>query len=278
MATLKNTVIDDTAALQLPVGTTAQRPVSPSNGMMRFNSELKRVEQWNGFFWKYLPDISRRNLIVNLDAAEPTSYSGSGDTWFNIGSLGGSVSKGTFMPIFATISGVKCLRFNQVGSYLQNDTFFSSPVPNDSTNLTIDVWVYLESTNLTSGDRNNICRGTAPNAWYMSITKDTLQQSNYWYGKSPEGYFEGGVLQRNVWHNMVAVWTSTEINQYLNGVKTTSSTIGTSASRSNGIQIGWEADGRQFHGAISNIKIYDIPLSDYQVAANFNATRAGFGI
>jgi hypothetical protein len=51
MATLKNTVIDDTAALQLPVGTTAQRPVSPSNGMMRFNTTTGKVECWNGTAW-----------------------------------------------------------------------------------------------------------------------------------------------------------------------------------------------------------------------------------
>ena len=40
MATLKNTIIDDTGYIQLPVGTTAQRPVSPVAGMVRFNTTL----------------------------------------------------------------------------------------------------------------------------------------------------------------------------------------------------------------------------------------------
>jgi len=278
MATLKNTTISDSGFIQLPLGTTTQRPSSPENGMMRFNSELKTVEVWSGSFWRYLPDISRTNLIVNLDAAEPTSYSGSGDTWFNIGSSGGSISKGTFMPSFTTIAGVKCLNFNQIGAYLQNDLFFPSAFPASSTNLTIDVWVYLNSTDLTGGDRNNICRAVNGNAFYMSIRKDTLQQSNYWYGKSPEGYFDSTPLLRNKWYNMVAVWDRTTLSQYLNGIKTTNNTSGTSASTARGLQIGWENNDRQFHGAISSIKIYDIALSEYQVASNFNAMRSRFGI
>ena len=38
MATLKNTTINDTGYLVIPVGNTVQRPDSPANGMMRFNT------------------------------------------------------------------------------------------------------------------------------------------------------------------------------------------------------------------------------------------------
>ena len=47
MATLKNTTIDDTGYIQLPVGTTAQRPASPTAGMIRFNTSLGYVEVYN---------------------------------------------------------------------------------------------------------------------------------------------------------------------------------------------------------------------------------------
>lgn len=36
--------------LQLPVGTTAQRP-SPSTGMMRFNTTTALMEYYNGSAW-----------------------------------------------------------------------------------------------------------------------------------------------------------------------------------------------------------------------------------
>ena len=52
MATLKNTLIDDTGYLQLPSGTTAQRPSSPSAGYMRWNTTESYVEVYNGTDWK----------------------------------------------------------------------------------------------------------------------------------------------------------------------------------------------------------------------------------
>jgi hypothetical protein len=58
MATLKNTVIDDTGFFKIPAGTTAQRPVSPSNGMMRYNNESSLVEFWNGTSWINVNDSS----------------------------------------------------------------------------------------------------------------------------------------------------------------------------------------------------------------------------
>jgi hypothetical protein len=51
MATLSNTVIDDTGFLHLPKGTTAQRPGSPVSGMMRFNTDLNCSEFYNGTAW-----------------------------------------------------------------------------------------------------------------------------------------------------------------------------------------------------------------------------------
>ena len=51
MATLSNTVINDTGFLHLPKGTTAQRPGTPVSGMMRFNTDLNCSEFYNGTAW-----------------------------------------------------------------------------------------------------------------------------------------------------------------------------------------------------------------------------------
>jgi len=48
---LKNTIINDTGYIQLPSGTIAQRPASPSQGMIRWNSELTTKEYYNGTEW-----------------------------------------------------------------------------------------------------------------------------------------------------------------------------------------------------------------------------------
>ena len=44
-------LLSGTGYLDLPVGTTAQRPGSPSSGMIRFNSTLLQFEGYNGTAW-----------------------------------------------------------------------------------------------------------------------------------------------------------------------------------------------------------------------------------
>lgn len=56
MATLKNLTINDSGYLQLPTGTTAQRPASPANGMVRFNTDTRCVETYSSAGWVALDD------------------------------------------------------------------------------------------------------------------------------------------------------------------------------------------------------------------------------
>ena len=54
MATLKNTLIDDTGYLRPAAGTTAQRPGTPSAGMIRWNTTDTKMEVYDGSEWKAL--------------------------------------------------------------------------------------------------------------------------------------------------------------------------------------------------------------------------------
>lgn len=44
-------LLSGTGVLDLPVGTTAQRPGSPTSGMIRFNTDLGQFEGYNGTTW-----------------------------------------------------------------------------------------------------------------------------------------------------------------------------------------------------------------------------------
>lgn len=79
MATLKNTTIDDTGFLNLPSGNTAQRPVSPANGAIRYNNETGYAEVYSNNMWSIVgappPTIS---------SVSPSSYSGAANTTITI--------------------------------------------------------------------------------------------------------------------------------------------------------------------------------------------------
>jgi hypothetical protein len=77
MAILKNTTVDDTGFLQLPVGTTGQRP-SVSNGRLRFNSTTGKVEFYNTSMaaWLGTPAtgiVATGGTVYDVDA-EGTTY------------------------------------------------------------------------------------------------------------------------------------------------------------------------------------------------------------
>jgi len=77
----------NTGAMIFPTGTTAQRPSTPEEGMVRFNSETKRFEGYNGTEW------------LNIDIV---------DDW---GSISGN-SGITYNYDFSNISYVNTLTFN----------------------------------------------------------------------------------------------------------------------------------------------------------------------
>ena len=62
MATFKNTTLLNNQLVNLPAGTTAQRP-SPVTGMMRYNTDTSIIEVYNGSHWQTMDKTVRANSI-----------------------------------------------------------------------------------------------------------------------------------------------------------------------------------------------------------------------
>ena len=87
-----------TEAITLPRGTTAERPGSPTNGMIRYNTSFGTLEQYSSDSWS---SIENAPLIYNVS---PTSFDGSSGTTFTIT---GSGFKSTDTVKFVTSSGTE---------------------------------------------------------------------------------------------------------------------------------------------------------------------------
>lgn len=55
IGTDQNVTMNSTGAVVVPVGTTAQRPVSPVNGMIRYNTTIPRLECYIDNVWFAVP-------------------------------------------------------------------------------------------------------------------------------------------------------------------------------------------------------------------------------
>lgn len=65
IALAPNTKIPGTGSLDIPSGTTAERPVAPTTGEMRFNTTIGSYEAWNGSSW-----LTFANSVVGSGVTE----------------------------------------------------------------------------------------------------------------------------------------------------------------------------------------------------------------
>ena len=92
-----NVLLSGTGTLDLPSGTTAQRPSSANNGMIRYNSSLSRYEGYSGSEWIRLGgDTTPAGTVIHTAASSaPDGY---------LKADGSAVSRTTYSDLFAAIS------------------------------------------------------------------------------------------------------------------------------------------------------------------------------
>lgn len=80
MADLKNTNIDDEEFLELPSGSTAQRPSNPETGMIRFNTDDNQIEGYDGSNWIPVGVTIRESVNLTDTMSTPDDTWVTGDT------------------------------------------------------------------------------------------------------------------------------------------------------------------------------------------------------
>lgn len=155
MALLKNTTINDTGFLQIPTGTTAERPTNPVEGDFRFNTSKGYLEYYYKGFWINgeinKGGIPMEGLIFLADVDNPNSWNGTtltdiaGNTTIT---LSGSISQGT------TSSGSKFL-FGGTSAFITIPLNVSSLTGNVYTVMTVSAYNGSTRSRITSTNSNN---------------------------------------------------------------------------------------------------------------------------
>lgn len=277
MASLKNTTVAGTDSVQLPVGTTAQRPASPVNGDLRFNSQFKVVEYYDGSQWKYFPRVIEDGLILRLDAAEPDSYPGTGTNWNDLSS-----------------SNIDGTLTNGVGYSSANGGYLTFDGTND----------YVDTSNDLDPEADGLFADTG-NAWSVSAWfKDDYSTSGsiiaksggtgsvatfiVWAGGSSlNTRLRGGTIlaidtiNTTSWYEVVITWNGTTAKAYLNGSFVDNITVGAASNQAVTFKIGAAGGGtpnNYFDGNISDVKVYNRALTADEIKQNFNALKGRYGV
>lgn len=271
MATLKNTTVDTTGAIQLPVGTTAQRPTA-SASQMRYNSTFKTVETYDGTRWRYMPDIVRNGLVLNLDAGEPSSYPGSGTTWTDLSSnnMSGELVNS---PTYNSSNGGFFQFVTDDYARIQNNTALDTQTP------TVEVWV---KTNATNQNGFWFEKGTV-NTQYSLFQEGTVIQWRMNIGGITNlSTTTATYMNTTSWYQVVGTYTSGTRRLYINGVLVNSDAqTGTIATDSGGMSIGVYggyagARGYYYNGNLAVCRVYNRALTSAEIYQNYLALKGRF--
>lgn len=286
MATLKNTVINDTGFLNLPSGTTLQRPASPVSGMLRYNTTLPAVEVYINNTWVNIGNNSpvTNSLVLHLDAGNTSSYPGSGTVWSD---LSGNNNNFNIVATAYNSSGVKYMDFGGSYGLAKNSSDISLT---DTVGVTYCVWTRILNSN---ANWRTLTRSYAAD-------HHVIIQSGGWqigiYDNDSAGFIDSGYSQQSLPNygtsNWIAIYWRWQPSSpyyemsYNDTPEITRGSITTANGRYNrgfgsigGYHNGNQtpSDGSQFWGDIAVFMAYNKRLTDTELLQNYNYYKTRFG-
>jgi len=207
------------------------------------------------------PGIVTSGLTVYLDAANTSSYPGSGATWTDLSGSGNNMTL-TNSPTFSTNNG-GILQFNGSNQYGSLSLNYST------TNHTI-----MAASRYSGATRGRVISSNGNN-WLFG----------HWSSGSEEYYAEGWVYEGTSndtnWRIYAGLhnYTSDQISFYSNNVAlVTNSTAGSQGF--NGLAIGrWGFNNTEYSTCeVSFILVYNRLLTTDELTQNFNALRGRYGL
>jgi len=188
MAEFKNTSV--TGSLTIPQGTTAQRPIDPPNGSMRFNTTNGYAEYFRDSHWGELATgrgmpVSN-GLMLALDASNPNSYSGTGTTWYDVSGNGWQATMRNLTSAnWVLKNGIRAFETNDTNNQGFSISGFNFPLEE----RTYEIWINSKSFGIgwqTWFDDNateRVLFGTSTNTVhvYPSLNFTANLQTDVWY-------------------------------------------------------------------------------------------------
>lgn len=228
-----------------------------------------KVSQYGRRIEEPIPIVSD-SLMFNLDAADASSYPGSGTTWYD---LSGNNRNASLSSVTYSSDNSGILVFNGSSSMGTMSSIGSQSL------YTVDAW-FSPSINHT----NNAC----------VISDIYPSYVNFKIGFNASADIDGGVYipgwyytpryttSIGSWYHSVLTCTGANgsISLYINNSLVGSNSFsGTPQTTGTGIRIGRRWDNPDyFNGKISAIKFYNRVLSTQEISQNFNSLKDRFGV
>lgn len=218
------------------------------------------------------PTINSSGLVLYLDASNPNSYPGSGNTWTD---LSGNGNNATLVnsPAYSTDAN-GCISFNGSNNYatVPYKDFMRTP-----TSTTINVWYNPSS---SGGSQHMVAYAKTGWTGYIitpfgAVYSGTAGSNNFDKSISPS-------LSLNRWYMITFVINreNSSYNLYSNGVLNQTGSIShPTISDVVSLYIGArQGPDSYYSGKISQLSYYNTALSAEEIRQNYNALKYRFGL
>ena len=209
--------------------------------------------------------IVSSGLIMNLDARNALSYSGTGTTWTD---LSGNGNNGTLIngTSYSSANG-GTLVFDGINDYVSVPGLTKTLI---ASNFAFSMWYNSTSTAATRGIFEiSGGSGSSSPSILLQINGTTIRYlvNNGWRMTSS--------ISTNTWYNMSLTYDGTTWKSYINGVLANSYVGGQYGGGSLYIGSGY---GGVYNGNIPQFATYNRALSQAEITANFNALKSRYGL
>ena len=169
----------------MPYGTDFNRPANPEEGMVRYNTTQDALEFYNGTSWNVLgdsqviPNLVTQGLVLNLDASDSSSYSGSGNTWADLSSKGNDFTLSS--AVYSNLGGGSFEFGAGKAAYITGNSDFA-PGTGD---YSLSAWVYPTTLNSVHGGHVFWTQSVTGYNYYMALVTNsgnagyTIDWNNY---------------------------------------------------------------------------------------------------
>lgn len=250
----------------------------------------------------YNSRIVNSNLVLYVDAANPKSYPGTGNIWYDLSGNGENLTLYN-SPTFSSNSSGELL-FSGANDYARITN--SNAIDSLASAGTIDFWFRTISNTLgvtyarlvsfsdTAGTGSDSSSTQGINKDYSNFLclakNNTTESLALWYKSNPAGWGPATLLNTNSYFQVTLTWatigSNMTFNFYLNGVSSLTTTVAQSGYGSSGstITLGQNCAGALTNPlensscAFSSFRLYNRSLTPEEVRQNFNAARGRYGI
>jgi hypothetical protein len=247
----------------------------------------------SGYFDEYSPT----RVVLNLDAGDILSYSGTGSTWYDLSYYQDATLLGS--PTwnsggFFTLNGIDQYA-NTNNEYLVSNYLFADTGGSWSVNAWFKFPVtptQLRDNTVGSGNTSFSIVGRGGGIGGAETFCLFVGGTTTVYGVFTNLCFVGSrgaktqisptTVNTDTWNMATVTWNGSSGAVYWNGVYQRDLVVGTAALQAaTNVTIGSQANGSAFHmfeGSISKVSIYNMQLTANQVLQNYQMLRGRYGV